>query len=69
VIALYGRSHGPACGHDDHVAFLRALESRDADHAALLMTSHLDQILADLDLAEHEETHVDLAVALRASVK
>ena len=67
VIALYGRSNAPACGHDEHVAFLKALESRDAERAARLMSDHLDHILADLDLAVHQETSVDLALVLRTS--
>lgn len=67
VIALYGRSHAPACGHDEHVAFLKALEKRDGDRAARLMSDHLDHIVADLDLVVHREPSVDLAVVLRAS--
>ncbi|MGA9846535.1 MAG: FCD domain-containing protein, partial [Roseiarcus sp.] len=67
VIALYGRSHAPACGHDEHVAFLKGLEKRDGDRAARLMSDHLDHIVADLDLVVHREPSVDLAVVLRAS--
>lgn len=66
VIALYGRSHASACGHDEHIAFLGALENRDADRAAQLMSDHLDHIFGDLDLTVHEEAAVDLAAVLRS---
>jgi len=66
VIALYGRSHASACGHDEHIAFLNALRARDGDRAAQLMGEHLDHILGDLDLSPREEGPVDVALVLRA---
>jgi DNA-binding GntR family transcriptional regulator len=66
VIALYGRSHASACGHDEHIAFLSALENRDAERAAQLMNDHLEHIFSDLDLSVHEDASVDLAVVLGA---
>jgi DNA-binding GntR family transcriptional regulator len=65
VIALYGRGAASACGHDDHMRFLRALEAHDGDKAASLMTEHLDHILGDLDLKRYEGVSVDVAAVLR----
>jgi DNA-binding GntR family transcriptional regulator len=65
VIALYGRGAASACGHDDHVQFLQALEARDGDRAARLMTEHLDHILGDLDLSRGADAAVDVAAVLR----
>jgi DNA-binding GntR family transcriptional regulator len=65
VIALYGRGAASACGHDDHVQFLRALEAGDGDRAAALMGEHLDHILGDLDLARGAGAPVDVAAVLR----
>jgi DNA-binding GntR family transcriptional regulator len=65
VIALYGRGAASVCGHDDHVRFLRALEARDGEKAARLMTEHLDHILGDLDLARNGAAAVDVAAVLR----
>jgi DNA-binding GntR family transcriptional regulator len=68
VIAVYGGSHAQTCGHDDHIAFLNALDERDPDGAARLMGDHLDHILGALDLAVRREGSVDLAVILGAGV-
>jgi DNA-binding GntR family transcriptional regulator len=65
VIALYGRGEASACGHDDHMRFLRALEAHDGEIAATLMTEHLDHILGDLDLKRYEGVSVDVAAVLR----
>jgi DNA-binding GntR family transcriptional regulator len=65
VIALYGRGEASACGHDDHMRFLRALEAHDGERAATLMTEHLDHILGDLDLKRYEGVSVDVAAVLR----
>jgi DNA-binding GntR family transcriptional regulator len=65
VVALYGRSSAPACRHDEHVGFLRALEAHDAEGAARQMGEHLDHIFGDLELAVREERPIDLAAALR----
>jgi DNA-binding GntR family transcriptional regulator len=65
VIALYGRGAASACGHDDHVRFLQALETRDGERAAGLMIEHLDHILGDLDLSLRSEPPVDVAAVLR----
>ena len=48
VIALYGRGFASACGHDEHEAFVAALEARDGDRAAASMAEHLDHIFGDL---------------------
>jgi DNA-binding GntR family transcriptional regulator len=68
VIALYGRSHASACGHDEHIAFMGALEARDGERAAQLMSEHLDHILNDLDLSPRDEGPVDVAAILRAKL-
>jgi DNA-binding GntR family transcriptional regulator len=65
VIALYGRGAASACGHDDHMQFLAALEARDGERAAMLMSEHLDHILGDLDLARSGGGAVDVAAVLR----
>ena len=65
VIALYGRGAASACGHDDHVQFLQALEAHDGERAARLMSEHLDHILGDLDLARSDGANVDVAAVLR----
>ena len=65
VIALYGRGAASACGHDDHVQFLQALEARDGERAAILMSEHLDHILGDLDLTRGGGAAVDVAAVLR----
>ena len=54
-----------ACGRDEHVAFLGALETCDAEAAARTMGEHLDHILRDLHLGVLEKKPVDLAAALR----
>jgi DNA-binding GntR family transcriptional regulator len=66
VIALYGRSQASACGHDEHIAYLSALEARDGKRAALLMGEHLDHIFGDLDLSPRNDAAVDVAAVLRA---
>ena len=66
VIALYGRSHASACGHDEHVALVSALGNREAQTAARLMSDHLDHIFSDLDLNIREDNPVDLAAVLGA---
>jgi DNA-binding GntR family transcriptional regulator len=66
AIALYGRRQTPACRHNEHIALLDALEKRDADRAAQIMSDHLDHILGDMDLAPPSNATVDLAVVLRA---
>ena len=68
VIALYGRSHASACGHDEHVVFMGALETRDGERAAQLMSEHLDHILGDLDLSPRDDAPVDVAAVLRAKL-
>jgi DNA-binding GntR family transcriptional regulator len=66
VIALYGRSHASACGHDEHIALVSALGNREAESAARLMSDHLDHIFSDLDLNIREDNSVDLAAVLGA---
>ncbi len=68
VIALYGRSQASACGHDEHVAFLSALEARDGERAAALMGEHLDHIFGDLDLSPRDEAPIDVGAVLRAQL-
>ena len=65
VIALYGRGAASACGHGDHLQFLLALEARDGDTAARLMSEHLDHILGDLDLERGGGATVDVVAVLR----
>ncbi len=66
VIALYGRSHASACGHDEHIALVSVLGNREAQSAARLMSDHLDHIFSDLDLNIREDNSVDLAAVLGA---
>ena len=66
VIALYGRGPASACGHDEHVAVVDALERRDGTRAAALMAEHLDHILADLALRPRDEAPIDVAAVLSA---
>jgi DNA-binding GntR family transcriptional regulator len=68
VIALYGRSNASACGHDEHIAYLAAIEARDGDRAAELMALHLDHIVSDLDLTPREDGPIDAAAVLRESL-
>jgi DNA-binding GntR family transcriptional regulator len=65
VIALYGRGAASACGHDDHMQFLEALQAHDGERAARLMSEHLDHIVGDLDLARGGGGAVDVAAVLR----
>jgi DNA-binding GntR family transcriptional regulator len=65
VIALYGRSNTSACGHHEHIAYLKAIEARDRDRAAELMALHLDNIVGDLDLTPRDDAPVDVAAVLR----
>jgi DNA-binding GntR family transcriptional regulator len=65
VIALYGRGPASACGHDEHVAFLDAVEARDGERAAALMSDHLEHILGDLALTTRSDIAVDVAAILR----
>jgi DNA-binding GntR family transcriptional regulator len=65
VIALYGRGAASACGHDEHLQFLQALEAGDGERAAMMMSEHLDHILGDLDLARGGGEAVDVASVLR----
>ncbi len=50
VIALYGHGGRSECGDHDHLALVAALRLRDAVRAVRLMTEHLHDIEADLDL-------------------
>ncbi|HYA74376.1 MAG TPA: GntR family transcriptional regulator [Roseiarcus sp.] len=66
VIALYGRGPASACGHDEHLAFVDALERRDGERAAAAMAEHLDHIFGDLALAARSDAPIDIAAILRA---
>jgi DNA-binding GntR family transcriptional regulator len=66
VIALYGRGLASACGHDEHEAFVAALEARDGERAAASMAEHLDHIFGDLQLAARHDPPFDIAEILRA---
>ena len=50
VIALYGHRGRSDCGDHDHQRLVDALRDRDAARAVALMTEHLQEIEADLDL-------------------
>jgi DNA-binding GntR family transcriptional regulator len=50
IIALFGRRGVSNCRDEDHTDILGALRSRDPDHAAALMASHLEYILEGLDM-------------------
>ncbi len=65
VIALYGRTDAASCGHDEHLAFLHALQSHEVDRAAQMMGRHLDHIYGELDLEARDERPIDLAAVLR----
>jgi DNA-binding GntR family transcriptional regulator len=65
VIALYGRGPASVCGHDEHVAFVDALEARDGARAEAAMAEHLEHIFNDLALAVRSDAPVDLTAILR----
>ena len=65
VIALYGRGQASECGHADHAALLEALAAGDPERAAAAMAEHIDHVVADLALVEHEAEPVELAEILR----
>lgn len=50
VIALYGHRGRSDCGDHDHALLIDAMRDRDGPAAVALMTQHLDDIEADLDL-------------------
>lgn len=50
VIALYGHRGRSDCGDHDHALLTDALRDGDATRAVALMTQHLEDIEADLDL-------------------
>ncbi len=50
VIALYGHRGRSDCGDHDHALLINAMRDRDGPAAVALMTQHLDDIEADLDL-------------------
>lgn len=60
IISLFARTGVPNCRDEDHVEILDALRRRDADLAARLMTSHLDQIQQGLDFGGRTEAPIDL---------
>ena len=59
IIAVYQKPGAPCCPPDEHRELSLALERREP-RAAGLMTQHLDQVLADLRLEEHDGKSVDL---------
>lgn len=61
VIALYGHRGRSDCGDHDHEGLLEALRRRDCDAAVALMTAHLHDIEADLDLDRAPRTPRPLA--------
>jgi DNA-binding GntR family transcriptional regulator len=65
VIALYGRGAGSACGHDEHLEFVDALEAGEGARAEALMSAHLEHILANLMLTSPSIVTIDVAAALR----
>lgn len=64
VIALNGTTRASSCGTQEHEALLEALARRDAHVAVALMTSHLEHVEHDLDLARASRSSPDLATAL-----
>ena len=66
VIALYGHGGRSDCGDHDHLGLVAALLERDAERAVRLMTEHLHDIEADLDLQRAARAPRPLADLLRA---
>ena len=66
VIALYGHGGRSDCGDHDHLALVAALRARDAGRAVELMTEHLLEIEADLDLDRDARAPRPLSDLLRA---
>lgn len=44
ILAIYGNTHSPQCGIDEHKALIEALRRRDAKAALRLMDAHLASI-------------------------
>ncbi len=65
VIALYGHSGRSECGDHDHLALVAALRQHDGARTVQLMTRHLHDIEADLDLARAARPPRPLADLLR----
>ncbi len=65
VIALYGHGGRSDCGDHDHRGLVAALRARDAGRAVRLMTEHLSEIEADLDLGRAGRAPRPLADLLR----
>ena len=61
VIALYGHSGRADCGDDEHRAVVEAIQNRDGDSAARLMSEHLLHIEDDLDFERQSRPMAALA--------
>jgi DNA-binding GntR family transcriptional regulator len=60
IIGIFGAPGTDNCRDDDHSLILDALRAKDADAAARLMSEHLGQIQANLDLTRGRQSSVDI---------
>lgn len=60
IVAQYQRSNAPDCSFNEHLNIVDALHEGDGELAARLMTEHLDQVEAGLDLRTPLHNKVDL---------
>jgi DNA-binding GntR family transcriptional regulator len=60
IIALYDAPGVPSCPHHEHDDIVDALEARDGDLAARLMSAHLEHVEGTLRLDTPDEPEVDL---------
>jgi DNA-binding GntR family transcriptional regulator len=64
VLAYQGSAVDNTCRSDEHTKIVDALAAGDAERAAATMRSHLDALLARLDLQPDERRDADLAEIL-----
>lgn len=68
IVSIYERPDQPECSHSEHAAVLDHIESGNADHAAVAMARHLDEIEARLNLGHESPAPVDLKNLLASLV-
>ena len=67
VLAYQSGNADAACGDDAHAAIVDALARADADEAVALMTAHLSNLEAQLDLVEKKRPAPDLVTLFAAA--
>lgn len=66
IVGLFGSSANASCPDDEHANILRAIKTRDADHAMQLVITHLDHIQGGLDMETRHSPQDDLDIILGA---